>query len=377
MSFLRVHVFRKGYNLILYNENNTVHERKYISFKNLSYILPELSKKHFNFIGWKFQDNLNNKEYYHKVEFLNPKKRKIIQLYPVFTKKEYYITFHSNDSDGYMKEDVFFSGEKKKISKNTFKKNGYYFWGWSNKKNSKEIDFIDGEEMEISENTDLFAVWYSYKVKYVSNLPNNTKVIYDYHIKGVPKELKKNVFSAQGYTFLGWGTKADSKIVEFKEQQRVIDLTKLNEITLYAVWEIRKNSIIFDSNGGKGMMKSIQTTNMSIKLPSNSFYYEGHNFQGWNLKSNLKTPKFSNNSDFTFTTSGTEVKLYAIWKLIFDEDFFGLTKNMTKTQKLSILNKEYIRYNNLMISNNPDKRNEAKTIIEGISFLRMRIKDEH
>lgn len=81
-------------------------------------------------------------------------------------------------------------------------------------------------------------------------------------------------------------------------------------------WMIKANlierTVVFDANGGTGNMSFIEfIADEEIKLPANSFTYDGKYFAGWATDSEAKTPEYSDEQ--TITPSGS-VKLYAFWK---------------------------------------------------------------
>ena len=75
---------------------------------------------------------------------------------------------------------------------------------------------------------------------------------------------------------------------------------------------IERTVVSFDANGGTGNMSFIEfKAGEEIKLPANSFTYDGKYFAGWATDSEAKTPEYSDEQ--TITPSGS-VKLYAFWK---------------------------------------------------------------
>ena len=50
------------------------------------------------------------------VENINPYKYKNISLYPIFQKKEVYITYHALDANGVMEEDNFLAGNRVRLT---------------------------------------------------------------------------------------------------------------------------------------------------------------------------------------------------------------------------------------------------------------------
>lgn len=373
MSFLKAHILKIGYNLVLHNEKGEILEKQYVSFKTKEPELPKLSKTDYILKGWT-QDSNNNELIV--TSNINPQKLRLIKLYPVFIRKEVYIMYHSSDSIGGMNDDIVLSGEKVKLTKNTFIREGYSFLGWTTKRNSRNIEYKDEQTVTIENDLELYAVWYSYKITYISIVNKKKQEFIDYLLLGERKQLKNDLRVENGYTFLGWDPIPDVQQPKYKAGQFVINLTKNNEIKLYAIWEIKQNIVMFDSNGGFGTMNNLTTTKDSLKLPKNIFYRNGYQFKGWVINKKLKTVKYKDQDNIIFDNGTTEIKLYAVWKLIFDEEYFGLTNSMSKQEKISKLNKDYQKYNNLIISSNPEKRQEAKAVIEGISALRLILKGE-
>ena len=339
-----------------------------------------------------------------------------------------------------MEEDNFLAGNRVRLTKNAFTKLGYSFLGWSTNRNGKTIDYKDNQEIVAEKDIDLYPIWYSYKIFYFSNIPNDQNKYEEFVLKGEVKTLKDAPFTYKEHIFLGWNTNPNAKAVLYQNQQKVIDLTtediisfyaiwkdarttiifnsndgvgvmeqlvisasksqttlprnkfkklgfkfmgwsispsssnikykngavlgKLtpgSTITLYAIWQDSTNTIYFDANGATGVMQSVKTSNSLIKLPKMIFNNPGYNFKGWALKKTLKTPKYLDQQEITFESSAGELRLYAIWKLVFDEEFFGITSNMDKNQKLSILSRQYLLYNQKMIAKDPEKETRSKS----------------
>lgn len=59
--------------------------------------------------------------------------------------------------------------------------------------------------------------------------------------------LIENPFKRNGYDFIGWSKNKNSSTAEYPSQS----ITNFhNDITLYAVWQIRQYIVTFNGNGG-------------------------------------------------------------------------------------------------------------------------------
>ena len=127
--------------------------------------------------------------------------------------------------------------------------------------------------------------------------------------------LNENKFSRVGYTFKGWNTKKDGSGASYTDKQSVLDLTQnVETITLYALWEANTYTVIFNSNGGEGEMNSQSFKYDEEKaLSANIYTKEGFIFGGWNTSSDFSGTDYSDKQVVKNLTTGTTVRLYAVW----------------------------------------------------------------
>ena len=94
------------------------------------------------------------------------------------TEETYTVKYNPNTGTGNMGNTTFKQGESKKLSKNTFTKDGYVFKGWSTSNNSKDVVYTDEQEVKNLTNVyngvvNLYAVWVkegvTYEIKYNPN----------------------------------------------------------------------------------------------------------------------------------------------------------------------------------------------------------------
>ncbi len=124
---------------------------------------------------------------------------------------------------------------------------GYTFLGWSTSSTAITATYQPGDSFTANANTTLYAVWKAntYNVRFDANggtgSMSNQVFTYD-----TAKALSVNVFTREGYTFLGWSKSATATTATYTDKQLVKNLTATNGgyVTLYAVWQ--KNTVTPD-----------------------------------------------------------------------------------------------------------------------------------
>ena len=120
--------------------------------------------------------------------------------------------------------------------------------------------------------------------------------------------------SRTGYQFLGWATTKEAPLPEYTSGS-VIDLST-DDVVLYAVWEANNYQIIYDANGGNGIMDSDSLAyDSTFTLSNNTYKKSGYTFKGWALDPNGE--KMYNDGETVSNLSsinGDNITLYAIWK---------------------------------------------------------------
>lgn len=135
-------------------------------------------------------------------------------------------------------------------------------------------------------------------------------------------KLRKNTFTREGYTFLGWSASPASTSATYEDEEYV---TFYADKILYAVWKSNETTyaytytITFYGNGGTTADGETSTTQLvqgntqtiPVILDKNSFTREGYTFLGWAyFKSSSKADL---NDGATRNVSSNE-QFYAIWK---------------------------------------------------------------
>ena len=119
-----------------------------------------------------------------------------------------------------------------------------------------------------------FHSYTTYTVTYNSNKPHTATSEMSgttqdsKHIYNIESALTPNGFSLRGYTFVGWNTTPDRTGTEYKDSEKVKNLTAEDEavITLFAQWEPTKYNVTLDPNGGSGEKIIVEAT-YDVYLP--------------------------------------------------------------------------------------------------------------
>ncbi|MDY4146127.1 MAG: InlB B-repeat-containing protein [Bacilli bacterium] len=113
---------------------------------------------------------------------------------------------------------------------------------------------------------------------------------------------------------MGWATTKEAPLPEYTSGS-VIDLST-DDVVLYAVWEANNYQIIYDANGGNGIMDSDSLAyDSTFTLSNNTYKKSGYTFKGWALDQNGE--KMYNDCEIVSNLSsinGYNITLYAIWK---------------------------------------------------------------
>lgn len=123
-------------------------------------------------------------------------------FYAQWEKVKHILSFDANGGIGNMDNQMFTYGDALKISKNVFTKEGYSFKGWNTKVDGTGDSYIDEQEISITDNLTLYAMWeesYSYVInKYTVDEDNKYIDLID--VGTTIDEFKNNIVLNDGYT---------------------------------------------------------------------------------------------------------------------------------------------------------------------------------
>ena len=271
------------------------------------------TRQYYNFAGW---SEVETTEY-------------DLELKANWELKKYTVTFNDNvsGSAAQVQTQNFNFNEEKKLTKNTFEKEGYAFVKWTTNADGTGTEYADEALVsnlvdEDNGNLNLFAQWRileNYQVYYDNDgntetqnlsetLTERSKVKKDFNDGVTPAqeiEVAENIVienpTRQNCKFTGWSK------VETTEYA----------LELKANWEVLKYKVTFNSNTEPGSTV-VQNFDFgeSKKLTKNSFEKKHYDFIGWTINQNGTGTKYSDEQlvqDLVNVDNGN-LNLYAQWK---------------------------------------------------------------
>jgi len=195
-------------------------------------------------------------------------------------------------------------------------KSGYVFTGWNTNSSGTGNHYDPDSSYIITGDVTLYAIWeLAYYVIYNENggsgIMEPSIIIID-----KPQNLRVINFFRTGYTFSGWADSAFGPVA-YIDEESVINLTTISgaEITLYAVWSANTYTVVYNENGGSGIMENSSFTyDTWQELRKNTFTSTDYIFAGWAVSASELVKYTDEESVRNLTaTAGAEVTLYAIW----------------------------------------------------------------
>lgn len=159
---------------------------------------------------------------------------------------------------------------------------------------------------------------------------------------GENAKLKKNVYTRNGHTFIGWNTQPNGLGTAYKDEAEIQNMTSINgsEIVLYAQWESKEEYyyVDYNANGGSGTMKSSKhLVGKGGSLDINRFTYNGYVFKEWNTHKDGTGLTFKDGAYVNFgLTKDKRITLYAQWE---KEPEYGIY--FVEKPKVSVVNEKY------------------------------------
>ena len=227
-------------------------------------------------------------------------------------------------------------------------KQGYTFAGWS-KTNGGNVDYALGEQCYIpveQEYLILYPVW-SPNDCIVAFNANGGSGTMDNQIVKVDKTtlIKECDFQKIGYHIGGW-TANNNSFITSSDSKYYINCGINESVTLSVIWQPNNNTIVFNANGGTGLMdnQSIKTDETLALNKCTFIAPTGYYFAGWST-SQTGAVEYTDCDNYTCGTAPT-YNLYAIWSpltntIIFNENGgSGTMSNQSiKTDETLALNK--------------------------------------
>ncbi len=193
------------------------------------------------------------------------------------------ITFDPNGGAGSMEPMSVNPGVGNKLIDNTFTRENYTFTGWNTAKDGTGKTYADGETVNFSADTTLYAQW-----------TQNPVITFDANGgKGTmgtqtvkPNEatdLTANSFTRADYDFTGWNTAKDGTGTAYADKTNI---TTNENVTLYAQWTLHRYHVCWLNWNGEVLQKGDYTIEDQVsydgdipKRPEDDDYT--YKFRGW------------------------------------------------------------------------------------------------
>ncbi len=238
---------------------------------------------------------------------------KNITLYAYWTHNYYTVKYNANGGSGSMSSTSHDYDIAKMLSKNTFKRLGYSFVGWSKSSSATSATYTDGQSVKNLTATNgatinLYAVWKknpTYTLTYNANGGSDAPPSQSGSASYTVSSSKP---TRSGYTFLGWATSSSATSASYTAGDKI---NLIANTTLYAVW--KKNptyTLTYNANGGQNPPSS-QSGSTSYTISSTKPTRSGYTFLGWATSSSATSASYTAGDKINLTANTT---LYAVWQ---------------------------------------------------------------
>ena len=311
---------------VIYISNGVkVNEASYKYQQDISkagdYKLPDTAEG-FTFAGW-YADADGNAPYDFTGKTMPAQN---ITVYAKWEAPTYTITFYKHTGEEYVLQTEVKYGEtaeynEEEAGKYVYTPEGYEFLGWV-QEDGTPFNF----DTKIYRNYKLYAKVASkaaYSVTYDANGGSG-----DVPVDGqkYAEKALADVKPADGLTppqgketFLGWSTNPEATTAEVYPYGKLTIGTA--DVTLYAIWGVRENTVAITYKGNGGALTDGQTeytipslpNNGKIEVAQNTFAKAGYNFVQWNTSDDRTGTAFQP-GDNVRVNGESENVLYAIWE---------------------------------------------------------------
>ena len=250
-------------------------------------------------------------------------------LYAVWKPIKYSISFNANGGNGEMVDVSVEYDEPYTVTNCTFTKTGVDFVGWTTNVDNGAEFYPDDSVSNLTTTADatvtFYAVWSEPRyIAFNGNGADNPNSMNDdiMTFEGVEtKALVPNEFEKTGYTFVGWATNATTAAaldVAYTNREEVVSTNLWMEIgetnDFYAVWQTNKYTIVFNPNGGTGLMDNQPFVYDQAQALTKCTIISTLGFSGWatNSTGDVVFNDCADVSNLTAVADGA-IMLYAKW----------------------------------------------------------------
>ncbi len=262
------------------------------------------TRAHYNFKEWNTKADGSGISYADKAEVQLVEN---LKLYAIWEKTAYVVTFNKNDGSGTTEKQFIAIGTEEKLDSCPFTLDHYVFTGWNTKSDGSGTAYSDEQLISLHDDIVLFAKWAQSECVISFNADGGTGSMENQIVMyKTPTKLNANVFTKDGYTFLGWhsfATREDYADEEIISAYISMDMT--------ARWG-KNCRVTFEANEGTGTMDpQAFIGNVEFTLNKNQFTRKGYIFDSWNTEADGSGRAYSDKRSLTLNN---DITLYAQWE---------------------------------------------------------------
>ena len=196
-----------------------------------------------------------------------------------------------------------------------YARNGYILVGWTTTPNGEfmySLNTPQGKWLS-NNNLTLYAVWHAKQYTVIYNANGGTGSNVSQTVKyNTDWTTKPAIYTRTGYTLVGWSTSPNGGLTHNLNtpQGKWLDT---NNLTLYAVWQLKQYTVTYNANGGTGS-NTTQTVTYNVDWTTRPALYtrSGYTLVGWTTTPNGEF-MYSLNTPQGKWLSNNNLTLYAVW----------------------------------------------------------------
>ena len=131
-------------------------EQMFLLGRNQNILRNPFTKTGYGLVGWAYDKNATAADY---VDCQNISVSSAFTLYAIWTPDIYTLTFKSNDGSYLETTQNYVYGVYQDLNATSFTRTGYSFVGWGTSENDTVAAYSDGQNITLTGNTELFAIW--------------------------------------------------------------------------------------------------------------------------------------------------------------------------------------------------------------------------
>ena len=321
-------------------------------------------KKGYTFKGWNTKSDGSGTTYYPGDLYNETQDGGTVTLYAQWEVMQHDVHYDANGGSGAPADQTKTYGKDLTLSSTKPTRGGHTFLSWNTKADGTGDTYQPGATYTHDQDggtVTMYAKWrvwkhtIHYNANSGSNAPTDQTKTY-----GQALSLSSSKPTRNGYTFLGWNTKADGTGTDYASGANYTHDQDGGTVTLYAKWTPWKHVLHYNKNVPTSSTSQTvsnmpvdqtktfgQLMTISNLVPTR----KGYTFAGWYTQSNGTGTKYNPGSNYAADQNGGTVNLYAKWtpwtyKIKYDKNVSSssssqavnnMPEDQSKTQEINVI----------------------------------------